>query len=142
MRKDIDLTDPTAPPSPSAVAGPRGQRQPRADTQRDSPAPYDKALQPVTVANGTGVPARTQEIIEALTAGGFTQVGQLAAQPVAATVVYYGAGFADVAADVAALLGIPAARCCRPPGSPASRSTWAATCVGGTPGADAAVQLP
>ena len=45
---------------------------------------------------------------QALTAGGFTELGQLAAQPVAATAVYYGAGYEAVAADVAALLGIPA----------------------------------
>jgi hypothetical protein len=70
--------------------------------------PYDKALQPVTVANGTGVPGRAQEIIQALVTGGFTQSGQLEAEAVAQSVVYYGPDFADVATDVAALLGIPA----------------------------------
>jgi hypothetical protein len=60
------------------------------------------------VANGTGVPGRAQEIVQALIAGGFTQTGQLEAQAVAQSVVYYGPDFADVAADVAALLGIPA----------------------------------
>ncbi|HEX7202704.1 MAG TPA: LytR C-terminal domain-containing protein, partial [Arthrobacter sp.] len=70
--------------------------------------PYDKALQPVTVANGTGVPGRSQEIVQALISGGFTQAAQFEATAVAQSVVYYGPGFADVAADVAAVLGIPA----------------------------------
>ncbi|GAP54913.1 cell envelope-related transcriptional attenuator, partial [Arthrobacter sp. Hiyo6] len=75
-----------------------------------SASAYEKALQPVTIANGTGVPARSQEIAQAVMAGGFTKVGQLAARPVDKTAVYYGAGFADVAADVAALLDIPASQ--------------------------------
>jgi hypothetical protein len=70
--------------------------------------PYNKAIQPVTVANGSGVNGRAQEIVQALVAGGFTQTGQFLAQPVAKTAVYYGNGFEDVAVDVAALLGIPA----------------------------------
>jgi hypothetical protein len=72
--------------------------------------PYDKALQPVTVANGTGVPGRAQEIIQALATGGFTNTGRLEAKAVAQSVVYYGPDFADVAADVATLLGIPPAQ--------------------------------
>jgi len=60
------------------------------------------------VANGSGVNGRAQELVQALVAGGFTQTGQFLAQPVAKSAVYYGNGFADVAADVAALLGIPA----------------------------------
>ncbi len=104
MQRDIDLTDPTAPatPSPSETAAP---------TETAPPAPsYNKAIQPVTVANGSGVPGRAKEIVQALVAGGFTQTGQFAATPVTQSVVYYGADFADVAADVAALLGIPAAQ--------------------------------
>ena len=110
LRKDVDLTDPTAPttPSPSDTATPAPTATP---TETVPPVPpYDKALQPVTVANGTGVPGRAQEIIQALVSGGFTQTGRLEAQPVAQSVVYYGSEFADVAADVAALLGIPAAQ--------------------------------
>jgi LCP family protein required for cell wall assembly len=105
LRKDIDLTDPTATPSPTAEPSESAP----APTPTETPLPpYDKALQPVTVANGTGVPARTQEITQAIIAGGFTQVAPLVAQPVAKTAVYYGPGFEDVAADVAALLEIPA----------------------------------
>ncbi|MCU1518628.1 MAG: transcriptional regulator [Pseudarthrobacter sp.] len=105
LRKDVDLTDPTAP-TPTETATP----SPTATPTETVPAvpPYDKALQPVTVANGTGVPGRAQEIVQALVSGGFTQTGQLEAQAVAQSVVYYGPQFADVATDVAALLGIPA----------------------------------
>lgn len=102
LRKDIDLTDPTATPSESAPA-------PSPSTPPETAPPvYDKALQPVTVANGTGVPARAQEITQAIIAGGFTQVAELVAQPVEKTAVYYAPGFEDVAADVAALMEIPA----------------------------------
>ncbi|MFF1383262.1 LCP family protein [Arthrobacter sp. NPDC058288] len=108
LRKDVDLTDPTATPSPTAEPS-ESAPAPSPSTPTETPLPpYDKALQPVTVANGTGVPARTQEITQAIIAGGFTQVAPLTAQPVAKTAVYYGPGFEAVAADVAALLEIPA----------------------------------
>ena len=107
MRKDIDLTDPAAKPDASASAP--ASTEPAASQSPAAPA-YNKALQPVTVANGTGDPARAKELVAALTAGGFTQTGQLTAKAVATTAVYYGANFADVAVDVAALLGIPASQ--------------------------------
>jgi LCP family protein required for cell wall assembly len=111
LRKDVDLTDPTAPtPSPSPT-DPATAPPTAAPTETAPPVPpYDKALQPVTVANGTGVPGRAQEIIQALVSGGFTKTGRLEAQAVAQSVVYYGPDFADVAADVATLLGIPPAQ--------------------------------
>ncbi|WP_104060692.1 LCP family protein [Arthrobacter sp. 4R501] len=107
LREDVDLTDPTAPKTPSPAP-----TETTATPTETTPAvpPYDKALQPVTVANGSGVPGRSQEIVQALITGGFTQSGPLEAAPVAQSVVYYGTEFADVAADVAALLGIPAAQ--------------------------------
>ncbi|MEV7997783.1 LCP family protein [Pseudarthrobacter oxydans] len=108
LRQDVDLTDPTAPsPSPSETSAP-----PTAAPTETAPPlpPYDKAVQPVTVANGTGVPGRAQEIVQALISGGFTQAGQFEATAVEQSVVYYGTDFADVAADVAAVLGIPAAQ--------------------------------
>ncbi|MGP4032031.1 LCP family protein [Pseudarthrobacter sp. 1C304] len=139
MRKDIDLTDPTAPPSPSESP----DASPTAEPTPSETAPaYDKALQPVTVANGSGVPARTQEIMALLTTGGFTQLGQLAAQPVAATAVYYGAGYEAVAADVAALLGIPATQVLPAAGVAGVQVYLGSDLVGGTPGAEAPVQLP
>lgn len=110
LRKDVDLTDPTAPTTPSPSPTDTATAPPTAaPTETTTPLPpYDKTLQPVTVANGTGVPGRAQEIVQALVSGGFTQTGQLEAQAVAQSVVYYGPGFEDVATDVAALLGIPA----------------------------------
>ncbi|WP_458782154.1 LCP family protein [Arthrobacter sp. D3-16] len=105
LRQDIDLTDPTAPPKPTETTAPPSA----APSETAPPAPaYDKALQPVTVANGSGVPGRAQEIVQALIGGGFTQTGQFEATVVEQSVVYYGTGYADVAADVAALLGVPA----------------------------------
>ena len=107
MRKDVDLTDPTATPSPTPEPS-ESAPAPSPSVPTETAPAYDKALQPVTVANGTGVPERVQEITEAIVAGGFTQVAPLAAQPVEKTSVYYGSGFEGVAADVAALLEIPA----------------------------------
>jgi LCP family protein required for cell wall assembly len=91
MRNDVDLTDPTAKPSasPSASATP---------TPSPTTPAYDKTQQPVTVANGSGVPARTQEIMQAIKGAGFTQVGQLTAPPaagVAGVQVYLGSDFAN-----------------------------------------------
>lgn len=137
MRKDVDLTDPTATPSPSTSASASAEPAPS-----ETAAAYDKTLQPITVANGSGTPARTQEIIKALTAGGFTQLGQLAARPVAATAVYYGTGFADVAADVAALLGIPATQVLPAAGVSGVQVYLGSDLVGGNPGGDAPVALP
>ncbi|MCP9001338.1 LCP family protein [Pseudarthrobacter sp. RMG13] len=107
LREDVDLTDPTAPTTPSPAP-----TETTATPTETAPAvpPYDKALQPVTVANGSGVPGRAQEIVQALITGGFTQSGPFEATAVAQSVVYYGTEYADVAADVAALLGIPAAQ--------------------------------
>jgi LCP family protein required for cell wall assembly len=119
LRKDIDLTDPEGKqgPSPSATPKPSTSATPSATPKPTKPAaPYDKTLQPVTVANGASVPGRAQEIVEALAAGGFTQVAQLEAGPTSKTMVYYGADFADVAADVAALFGIPAKQVAPSPG--------------------------
>ena len=107
LRNDVDLTDPTASPSPSpsAPSAPSATTPPAATTQ---PAPpYDKAIQPVTVANGSGVQAQAQSIVQALVGGGFTKTSQFLAAQTATTMVYYGADYADVAADVAAQLGIP-----------------------------------
>ncbi|MHA7223888.1 LCP family protein [Arthrobacter sp. RHLT1-20] len=133
MRKDVDLTDPTAAPSASASAEP---------SATPAASAYDKSLQPVAVANGSGVPARSQEIIKALTAGGFTKTGQLTAKPVAATAVYYGADFADVAADVAALLGIPATQVLPAAGVVGVQVYLGSDLTGGTPGGGGQVALP
>lgn len=119
LKKDVDLTDPEGKqkPSPSPTATPGPSAPPSAAPKPTTPAaPYDRSLQPVTVANGTAVPTRTQEIVEALVAAEFTQVGQLEAEATPKTMIYYGTDFADVAADVAALFGIPAAQVAPSPG--------------------------
>ncbi|MFJ6156044.1 LCP family protein [Pseudarthrobacter sp. NPDC092184] len=108
LRQDVDLTDPTAP-TQSPTESPAPPTATPTETAPQLP-PYDKSLQPVTVANGSGVPGRAQEIVQALVSGGFTQAGQFEATAVEQSVVYYGTDFADVAADVAAVLGIPAAQ--------------------------------
>jgi len=136
MRNDVDLTDPTAKPSasPSASATP---------TPSPTAPAYDKTLQPVTVANGSGVPARSQEIMQAIKGAGFTQVGQLTAAPVAATAVYYGADYADVAADVAALLGVAPDRVLPAAGVAGVQVYLGSDFASGTPTAGAAApQLP
>ncbi|MFP3580312.1 LCP family protein [Arthrobacter sp. fls2-241-R2A-200] len=104
LRADLDLTTPGATSSPAASAS----SQPPVAAP---PAPaYNKAIQPVAVANGSGVATRGQELTAALAANGFTDSVAYLANPVDQTVVYYGAGFADVATDVAALFKIPAAQ--------------------------------
>lgn len=137
MRNDVDLTDPTAKPSATATARATAKPTPSAA----APA-YDKTLQPVTVANGSGVPARTQAIMQTLQGAGFTQVGQLTAQPVAKTAVYYGANFADVAADVAALLGVAPGQVLPAAGVAGVQVYLGADFANGTPTANAAPPLP
>ena len=112
LRADLDLTTPgaTATPTPSGSPSP----QPTATTPA-APA-YDKAIQPVSVANGSGVATRGQELMTVLTSSGFAQAVSYLANPVDQTVLYYGTGFADVAADVAKLYGIPAAQVQEAPG--------------------------
>ncbi|GAB2720502.1 LCP family protein [Arthrobacter bambusae] len=110
MRANLDLTTPgaTAAPSPAASGAPSNSAAPTPSAPA-APA-YDKALQPVTVADGTGIASRGQEIAAALVGGGFTKAAHFLAAAVPKTVVYYGPGYADVAPDVASLLGIPASQ--------------------------------
>lgn len=86
--------------------------QPATAAPTEAPTPaapaYDKSLQPVSIANGTGVAGRSNAIAGLLSDAGFTKVTKLQAQPQKQTTVYYSAGFEDVAADVAALFGLPA----------------------------------
>lgn len=114
MRANLDLTNPgaTAAPSPSASPAPTassGAHSTPAAGSQAAPA-YNKALQAVTVADGSGVASRGQELAAALIGGGFTRAGHFLAAAASKTVVYYGTGYADVAPDVANLLGIPAAQ--------------------------------
>ncbi|GAB3562426.1 LCP family protein [Arthrobacter alkaliphilus] len=114
MRANLDLTTPGATAAPSASPSPTSSQGPSSNPATPPSAPavpaYDKALQAVTVADGTGVASRGREIAAALVGGGFTKAGHFLAAAVPRTVVYYGAGYADVAPDVAHLLGIPASQ--------------------------------
>ncbi|MGG5171310.1 LCP family protein [Pseudarthrobacter sp. J1738] len=114
MREDLDLTNPKATTSPSATPSstPSATSSTAASTPTSTTAAptYDKAVQPIVVANGTTVPGRSQEITTFLAKGGFTQISELAVDETTQTTVYYGTGFADVARDVAVSLGIPTAQ--------------------------------
>ncbi|MCX2746749.1 LCP family protein [Arthrobacter sp. MI7-26] len=98
LKQSADLSQPAASAAPSP-----------APTTETPKAAYNKALQPITIANGTGVSGRSQEIAALLSSGGFTKVARIQGDARPQTMVYYGAGFADVAADVAAMFGLPAA---------------------------------
>lgn len=110
LRDNRDLTapapTPTAPaPTPTASAAASSA----APSSAAAPA-YDKALQPVAVANGSGVTGRAAELVQFLAGEGFTKTSQFSAAAAASTTVDYGPNFADVAADVAASLGIPSSQ--------------------------------
>lgn len=114
MRANLDLTNPgaTAAPSPSAAPAPTAASGAPSTPAAGPPAApaYNKALQAVTVADGSGVASRGQELAAALIGGGFTKTGHFLAAAASKTVVYYGTGYADVARDVASLFGIPSAQ--------------------------------
>lgn len=145
LRKDVDLTDPTATPAASAGAEPAATASATAGataSQTPAASAYNKAWQPVTVANGSGDAAKAKQAVQALTAAGFTQTGQLAAAAVPATAVYYQAGFADVAADIAALLGVPSSKVLPAPGVTGVQAYLGSDYAAGAPQPDAPVTLP
>lgn len=92
----------------SADLAQAGTPSPAPSSTEAKPA-FDKALQPISVANGTGVTGRSNAIAALVTAAGYTKTVRLQGQPRAQTMVYYQAGFADVAADIAGMFGLPAA---------------------------------
>ena len=94
------------------------------------------------MANGSGNPARSQEVLTALKAGGFTATSAFDAAAVASTAVYYGADSADVAADVAALLGIPAKQVLPAAGVTGVQVYLGSDYKSGAKQADAPVSLP
>lgn len=105
LRSFRDLTVPAAAPSSSS---PSASSATSAEPSAAATPAYAKAIQPVAVANGSGVSGRAQELAKTLTSSGFTQTVVFAAAPVDATTVYYSAGFEDVAKDVAAQFGLTA----------------------------------
>jgi hypothetical protein len=62
------------------------------------------------------VPGRSSEIGALVSAAGFTNLARIQAPARAQTMVYYSSGFADVAADVAGLFGLPPASVQQVPG--------------------------
>lgn len=102
LMQSADLSGPA--PAPDAPSSPAPQPE------------YDKALQPITVANGTSIVGRSNDIAAILAGTGFTNVTRIAAQPTDETVIYYGADFDDVAADLAAVFGLPPANVLAAPG--------------------------
>lgn len=98
LRRSADLTQPSPTGTPSESPS----------TAAPSTPDYDKTLQPVTIANGTNVTGRSNPIAALLADAGYTKLTRIQARPQAQTMVYYGPGFADVAADIAAIFGLPA----------------------------------
>lgn len=109
----LALNEPTASNFFAALRSSPDLSQPSSASPTEAPATpaapaYDKSLQPVSIANGTGVTGRSNAIAGLLSEAGFTNLTKLQAQAQEKTMVYYSAGFEDVAADVAALFGLPA----------------------------------
>jgi LCP family protein required for cell wall assembly len=105
LRQSADLSQPAPGTDPSPAPSPAASKP-----------GYDKTIQPVTVANGTTVDGRSQDISSVLTSAGFTDLSRIPAPPRPETYVYYGAGFADVAADVGTVFGLPPERVQAAPG--------------------------
>lgn len=113
LRNDAPLTKPvptkTAKPSSSATptATPSTAKATPTPT-KTSAAPYDKAIQPITVVNNSAVPGRETALVAKLVSGGFTNTVDLGDDAAAnETKVAFGADMSDVAADVAKLFNIP-----------------------------------
>lgn len=108
LRNGTSLTpEPAAPEETPGAEMPGAETDPATDPATDVPA-YDKALQPISVANASSLVGRSMELIQMLAADGFTNTfsaGDVTAEP--ETRVLYGADMADVASDVAALFKLP-----------------------------------
>ncbi|MGA7206429.1 MAG: LCP family protein [Specibacter sp.] len=119
LRNDTALTK--VKPKPSATGTPaatKGAATATATPSAEATTPaaptkaaavYDKALQPISVANASAVVDRSTEILQTLVKGGFANswsAGDIAAT--SKTQVLYGADMSDVAHDVATLFKIPA----------------------------------
>lgn len=108
LRHDKALTASPAPaPSPTPAKTPGATKAP-ATTAPALPA-YDKAIQPISVANASAVVDRTIEIVQSLATAGFNSAWQAGDVPTQGlSQVLYGPDMADVAADVAKLFKLPA----------------------------------
>ena len=119
LRHDKSLTGPPTPPAgatstPTAAGTPGASAATApASVAPEAPAPsasvYNKAIQPISVANASAVVGRSIVLLQTLASAGFTnawQAGDIAAAPT--TQLLYGPNMADVATDVAALFKLPA----------------------------------
>lgn len=106
LQADADLTTPS---NNTAASNPSSTAPASPTTSKPAvPATFDTSVQPVTVSNASGLASRGQELLQNLVAGGYAKSvisNSVAVQP--ATQLLYGAGFADVAQDIAAKYGIP-----------------------------------
>ncbi|NVM96813.1 LCP family protein [Arthrobacter wenxiniae] len=123
LRHDTALTKAPAAPSatPSAHATGAASTSGASGAASAAPAPstrsvpatttpaYDKAAQPIGVANASAIAGRATEVLQSLATAGFTNswaAGDVAAQN--ETRVLYGHDMGDVAADIAKHFKIPA----------------------------------
>jgi LCP family protein required for cell wall assembly len=96
----------TAPPA-TATAAPETTESPAVTAPQT--APYNKAIQPISITNASAVAGRSIELLQSLATAGFTNSWQAGDVPAGnETQVLYGTDMADVAGDVAALFKIPA----------------------------------
>ncbi|MGO2541071.1 MAG: LCP family protein [Specibacter sp.] len=105
LREGKSLTVPTAP---AATAEAPAASEAPVTTEPAVPA-YDKAIQPIGVANASAVVGRSIELMQSLVNAGFSSSYELGDVPAQGeSKVLYGADMADVAADVADLFKLPA----------------------------------
>jgi len=116
LRHDTALTKAAPKPTTAPATSAAGASTAPATTAPATTAPasptaaaYDKAIQPISVANASAVTGRAVELLKSLAGAGYTaavSAGDVPAQN--QTQILYGANMADVAADMATLFKIPA----------------------------------
>ncbi|MFF0990686.1 LCP family protein [Kocuria nitroreducens] len=106
LREDRPLTSPSAEPTDD----PSSSATPSPDAAVPSPT-VDPATVPLTVANVSGVDGRDEDVAAVLEDEGYTAVesGPQATE-LPGTQVFFGPGWYEAAAEVAELLGVPAAQ--------------------------------
>ena len=101
IREDRGLTE-EAPATSAPTPGPTATPGPEA------PPTIAAADVPIIIVNGTPDPFRARQVQQLLLDAGYVQATSLEAQPAETSQIYFGQGFDAAAADLAALLGIPA----------------------------------
>ncbi|MFJ3957799.1 LCP family protein [Arthrobacter sp. NPDC090010] len=108
MREGVDLTNPNAKPTATPSATPSATPTPTS-TSKATTGP-DQTQAPVTVANGTGVPGRSEALDTFLQAKAFLMQAPITADTTDQTIIYYSSQYQGAAKKVAAALGIPTAQ--------------------------------